>query len=296
MNLIKIMMSSLILFGCPITQCGWFAHDRAVCAGQKGDWKSAQKLFTSALIHQPDDPQLLYDAGVAAYKLGEFAQANAYFSAAAQSEKAPDALRELAYFNAGNACVALEQLEQAIKEYEAALTISPDNERTRHNLELVKKMLEQKKQEQEKKKKQEEKQKNKEEQKERDKGEQENKGSNEQSDAEQPEKEPGEQQEGNDGNEKKEERGAGEKKKGEQEKQQGEQQRKPGEQKEQQNEPKQANADQKQQQSDQQGSRLEPKLAQLLEDQEKRDAQLNKQLMKAAIGSKGAPNYGNNCW
>ncbi len=124
-------------------RCAWFAYDRGVVAGQHGEWTRATSLLTHKLAHSPERPDLLYDTGVASYKSGDIEQAQEYFRRAAEHEATHNDLKERAYFNYGNCSADLKQLHKAVCAYEHALKINPENERVKHNLEVVKKMLEQ---------------------------------------------------------------------------------------------------------------------------------------------------------
>lgn len=121
------------------------SYDRAVRKAQQGDWKEAQNRLQKLLVDSPDDVNILYDAGVASYNCKDFSQAHAYFMSSAHNAQSSQRT-EQAYFNAANASVALKKLEMAIAEYEKALGYNQNNEYVRHNYEIVKKMLEQQKQ------------------------------------------------------------------------------------------------------------------------------------------------------
>lgn len=123
-----------------------FDYDRAVSAAQTGDFEKADTLLSSLMIDHPERPDLLYDAGVVACKKKDFKRARACFEHACLSSSCPLSLQEQAHFNCGNACVEQKELKQAIQEYEKVLHINPKNDRARHNLEVVKKMLEQQQQ------------------------------------------------------------------------------------------------------------------------------------------------------
>ena len=125
-----------------------FDYDRAILQSQKGNWQESTQQLKKVLAEQPDRPDILYDSGVSAYKNNEFDKALTYFNKAAQEINAPQALREQAYFNAGNAHVSLKQLQEAIDAYDKVLALNPDHEKAKHNKEVVKKMLEKQKQEQ----------------------------------------------------------------------------------------------------------------------------------------------------
>jgi Ca-activated chloride channel family protein len=104
---------------------------------EQGNYEKAIEYFR--------DP---YRQGVAQYKAGRFAEAEKLFQRSHRSEVATDAL-----YNLGNALANQQKLEQALAAYEKVLEKSPDHAKAKHNLEIVKKLLEQKKkQEQEKKK------------------------------------------------------------------------------------------------------------------------------------------------
>ncbi len=140
--------------------CAFFdSYKEAHRAYSDHDLSKAGNLLERKIARDPHDQQTLYNAGVVAYEQEKFSAAQAYFNSAAQADNDMQ-LKETALFNRGNSEVKLERLEDAIKSYEAVLKINPKNERAAHNLDLVKKMLEQKKQ-QEQKKKQEEQEKEK---------------------------------------------------------------------------------------------------------------------------------------
>lgn len=133
-----------------------FQYDKASHKAQQGKWADAHEALNELLINQPDSADLLYDAGVAAYNLEKFSQACAYFSRAAEYSDHND-LKKRALFNAGNACVACQQLEDALAHYEALLMLDENDKYAKHNRDKVAEML-QKKQEQEQQQKQQEQQ------------------------------------------------------------------------------------------------------------------------------------------
>ena len=130
------------------TACALFDYDRAVGAAQKEQWAAAGEQFKSLVTAHPDQPDLLYDAGIVAHKNEDYEQAKALFESAAQHEKAPRRLKEQAYFNKANTHVKQEQLKEALSAYDQVLMLNPENEQAKHNAEAVKKMLEQKEQQQ----------------------------------------------------------------------------------------------------------------------------------------------------
>jgi Ca-activated chloride channel family protein len=130
-----------------------FSYDSAVYAAQKGNWEDAHAALNNIITNKPDNADVVYDAGVAAYNLGNASQARACFTRA--TELACHDNKNLcfrAHFNAGNACVDDKDLKCALEHYDKALVIEPDNEHARHNRDRVAQMLEQEKQQDQQKK------------------------------------------------------------------------------------------------------------------------------------------------
>ena len=148
MNRYSGVVVLIIMIICQVRCYAWFGYDRAVYAAQKGNWQKATQLLTQKLVNAPNRADLLYDAGVASFRAGEIDKAHVYFARATEQDAVDTQIKEQAYFNCGNCCVERKQLEEAVSAYEKALEINPNNERTQHNLEIVKKMLEQQKQQQ----------------------------------------------------------------------------------------------------------------------------------------------------
>ncbi len=146
-------ITMLLLLGASMCSYSFFDYDRAIAYAQKNLWQDAGNILNRIVTKDPENSELLYDAGVAAYNSKDYQQAKTYFESAAQHDKAPKALKAQAYFNKGNAHVVLEELKEALLSYEQALMINPDDQQAKHNHEVVKKMLEQKEQEQQQDKK-----------------------------------------------------------------------------------------------------------------------------------------------
>lgn len=166
-------------------------YGRAMQEAQQGNWESAHARLNQLVTDNPERADILYDSGVAAYRLKNFESAQAYFKHAIQSADlsadlsaiAKDDLKERAHFNLGNTYVATKQLQQAIDEYEKVLDINPENKPAQDNLRIVKQMLEQEKQKQ--------KEQDKQQQKNQQKQEQQQKQDQEQKDQQQKDKESG---------------------------------------------------------------------------------------------------------
>lgn len=141
--LLGYLLSSSLLCARVMTE---FSYDLANYAAQQGKWNKAQEALSSLLVDAHDRADILYDTGVTSYQTGDFSQARAYFSRAVEDNNTSDQLKVQAYFNGGNSCVALNELEGAVEYYEKSLKIDPENEHVKHNLERVKQMLEQQQQ------------------------------------------------------------------------------------------------------------------------------------------------------
>ncbi len=108
-------------------------------------------LVLAAAISWPQQ----YNAGVAAYRSNDFARAATTFE---QATASPDrTLQQRAFYNLGNASYRLGESdptraqplwERAIKSYESALALEPNDADAKYNLEFVKKKLEELKQQQ----------------------------------------------------------------------------------------------------------------------------------------------------
>ena len=145
---IRYVWLAMLLWHGGICAFSWFKQDRAAYAAQQESWDSAKSLLKELVRDNPDDPSLVYDAGVSSYKLGEIAQARGYFQQAAASPKADPNLKEQSLFNLGNTYMNDEEYKQAIEAYEQALKINPDNERTKHNKKIAEEKQRQKEQQQ----------------------------------------------------------------------------------------------------------------------------------------------------
>jgi tetratricopeptide (TPR) repeat protein len=268
----------------------WFEHGRAVDAANTGDWHRANSLLTTKLVNHPDDPCVVYDAGVAAYKVGDHEQARAYFDHVTQLPHVSDGIKERAYFNAGNAHVALKQLEEAITRYEQALRIDAHDERARHNLEIVKKML----QEQQKKE-----QENKEQEKEDKENKQQDQQQDESSGESDDESGDDKNQDSSGGNEDKKPSCAKAPAGTQQDMKQQEASSSAKATVDKQEQGKKSQEDKKSdayQHMQQVEAKLDKRLLRLLEQQETHDAQVNKQMIKATVGNQMGDKHGKNCW
>jgi Ca-activated chloride channel family protein len=115
--------------------------------GQKAyehkDYKTASDKFMSAEIKEPDELVHAYNRGVSQYFDKKYKEAAEAFSKSAQSQD--KTLAGKSYYNLGNTQVSEGNLEEAVKAYEKALEINPQDKEAQENLEWVKKKVEEQK-------------------------------------------------------------------------------------------------------------------------------------------------------
>jgi Ca-activated chloride channel family protein len=124
-----------------------------------GEYEQALQDFEKGFKMSPDTEKLQFNAGAAAYKLGDYAKAVDHFTQALLAED--EKLRGDAAYNIGNALVRrgekTESVEEkksdwkdAIEQYTQALNVDSGNKRAEENREIVKKLLEELEKEQQK--------------------------------------------------------------------------------------------------------------------------------------------------
>lgn len=110
-------------------------------------FSEAKDQYLKIQVHEPENPRLNYNLGIANYREGDMIQAmNSFQLATVQTNNSK--LREQAFYNLGNSHFKMQDYQSAISSYEAALEIDPNDEDAKHNLELAKKKLEEQKQNQ----------------------------------------------------------------------------------------------------------------------------------------------------
>ena len=107
---------------------------------KKENYPAAVQDYLKIQAKDPDNSRLNYNLGIGLYRLGSYENAAFNFERSARETKSP-ILKERALYNLGNAMFQKEEYETAIKAYETALKIDPEDEDAKHNLELAKKKL-----------------------------------------------------------------------------------------------------------------------------------------------------------
>lgn len=123
----------------PFTTTG----QKGVQAYEKKDYPGARKHFLRAQVDDPDNAELAYDLGNTAYREGRFEEAQSFFATAAQSND-PN-MQHKALYNQGNTQFRMKKPEEALKAYEQAAKLAPDDQDLKDNISFVKKVLEQQK-------------------------------------------------------------------------------------------------------------------------------------------------------
>lgn len=130
----------------------WASPASAHRSYKDGNYLTAEREYQRLLEKHPDDPRLRYNAGTAAYKARNYDDAVKAFLGALVSPDLP--VQQRAYYNLGNALyragerapeldAKVQAWQQAVRSYESALKLDPQDEDARFNLEFVKRKLEQ---------------------------------------------------------------------------------------------------------------------------------------------------------
>jgi Ca-activated chloride channel homolog len=140
-------------------------------AYQQGEFAKSQKEYSAAAAKEPTKTELQFNAGSAAYKAGDLAQAATAFQNSLHTEQVP--MQQGAYYNLGNTQFRLgqkteksnpketiETWEKAVSSYDAALQIEPGDLQAKRNRDLVKNKIEQLKKQEDQKKQQQQQQEN----------------------------------------------------------------------------------------------------------------------------------------
>jgi Ca-activated chloride channel family protein len=131
----------------------------AAKAYRQGDFQAAERDYSAAAAHRPQQPILQFDTGTAAYKAGEFPEAARAFEASLNAQASGSARRladqEDTYYDLANTLYregqktaqtnpqeTIQTWTHAIKTYDAALQLRPDDADSKFNRDLVNRKLE----------------------------------------------------------------------------------------------------------------------------------------------------------
>jgi Ca-activated chloride channel family protein len=130
----------------------------AKLAYAKGDYVKAERDYAAAVQHAPNAPVLEFNLGTAAYKAGRFGEAARAFQASLGASQTANAKRlaeqEDAYYDLGNtmyrsgqktertnAQQTIDSWTQAVKAYDSALQLRPNDADSQFNRDLVRRKL-----------------------------------------------------------------------------------------------------------------------------------------------------------
>lgn len=131
---------------------------RAYCsrgeeAYKQKDYLQASEYYLQKLEKSPDDPELLYNYGTAAFKNNLYDDAIEAFTKALKSDDIE--LQQKAYYNRGNSYyqkgaeaqqadpkAAINQWQEALSSLDSALKLNPGDADAKHNQQIIKKQLE----------------------------------------------------------------------------------------------------------------------------------------------------------
>ena len=105
-----------------------------------GEYGAAAETYRKAQELAPDAGEPYYNAGNALYRSGDYGGAIQEYDEAIKRAEGV-LLRADAQFNRGNAFFQMQEYPDAVDAFKEALRLEPDNEETRHNLELAMRLL-----------------------------------------------------------------------------------------------------------------------------------------------------------
>jgi len=155
------LAAALVMIALPFSACG--SPSSALREYRAGKYEEALKQYEQALEKQKDDPRLHFNAGAAAYQTHKYDEALKQFN---ESLNSPDLkLQEQAYYNLGNTLFNLGQTnpdpsqrskswEESLQNFENTMKLNPQDADAKYNHDLVKKMLEELKKQQQQQKQQ----------------------------------------------------------------------------------------------------------------------------------------------
>lgn len=120
---------------------------RGIAAYEKENPAAAVEAFTKAHEAAPSDVRTRFGLGTAEYQAQAYESALRRFTDAAAAATDP-ALRAHSWYNAGNAHAQLGQFDEAADAFERSLRMNPNDRDAKANLELVRRLIEEREQEQ----------------------------------------------------------------------------------------------------------------------------------------------------
>lgn len=105
----------------------------------QGRFADAFEGFANLQVKRPKDVDLMLNIGASLYRLKDYAGAEKAWALAA--EHGDPNMRAHALYNMGNSAFQQKNLKEAVKHFEGALSLDPNDVDTQHNLRLAQKRL-----------------------------------------------------------------------------------------------------------------------------------------------------------
>lgn len=102
-------------------------------------YESAEAKY-NGIVEKTKDEKALFDLGDALYRQNKFDESGKLFEQITK-EASDRALKEKAFYNLGNSQFRREDYQGAVNSYEQALKLAPNDDDSKYNLELAKKLL-----------------------------------------------------------------------------------------------------------------------------------------------------------
>ncbi len=132
----------------------WWDSFKANYAYQHQNYAQAAQKCEQLVLNDPANMQNLVNMGKVLYQQAQYAQASNYFKQVLDEHASAltSAQKQDLWFALGSSYASQEQWQPALDSYEQLLQIDAQNLRAQKNIEIIKKLLEQQKQDQEQKK------------------------------------------------------------------------------------------------------------------------------------------------
>ncbi len=108
---------------------------------ENGDFASAEAKYRKVIASDPKNTEAKYNLGNAYYEMGKNSEAQKRYIQAAETAQSKTEKHKI-YHNLGNVFMNEKQYRPAVEAYKNALRNNPNDDETRYNLALAKKMLE----------------------------------------------------------------------------------------------------------------------------------------------------------
>jgi Ca-activated chloride channel homolog len=123
----------VILSGCAVSPAE--RNDAGIALYNRGEYASALQAYQAAQVASPDQAEPYLNAASAYMQSGEMDKA---LAALHQALKTADVnLAAQVYYDLGNVYFEMRRFGDAVRAYEQALLLNPDDDDARHNLELA---------------------------------------------------------------------------------------------------------------------------------------------------------------